>query len=79
VEGSDVPQLHTYVSKPLATRIAARARARGVPVSRYLAELIRRDVDLGWPEGFFERVAGGWKGGRLSRPPQGRLEEREAW
>jgi hypothetical protein len=74
-----VPQLHTYVPKPLAARIAARAKARGVPVSRYLAELIRRDVDLGWPEDFFERVAGGWKSGRLIRPPQGRLEERERW
>ena len=74
-----MPQLHTYVPTPLAARIAARARARGVPVSRYLAELIRRDVDLGWPEGFFERVAGGWKGGRVGRPPQGRLEEREPW
>ncbi len=74
-----MPQLHTYVPKPLAARIAARARARGVPVSRYLAELIRRDVELGWPDDFFERVVGGWKGGRLGRPPQGRLEEREPW
>jgi hypothetical protein len=74
-----VPQLHTYVPKPLAARIAARARARGVPVSRYLAELIRRDVDLGWPGDFFDRVAGGWKGAPMRRAPQGRLEEREPW
>ena len=74
-----MPQLHTYVPKGLAERVAARARARGVPVSRYLADLIRRDVDLGWPEGFFDRVAGGWKGAPLRRAPQGRLEERESW
>jgi len=74
-----MPQLHTYVPKGLAERVAARARARGVPVSRYLADLIRRDVDLGWPEGFFDRVAGGWKGAPLRRAPPGRLEERESW
>jgi hypothetical protein len=30
-------------------------------VSRYLAELIRREVGAGWAEGFFEEVIGGWK------------------
>lgn len=74
-----MPQLHTYVPKNLSARVAARAKARGLPVSRYLADLIRRDVDLGWPDGFFERVAGGWKGTALSRAPQGRLEDREPW
>ena len=74
-----MPQLHTYVPKGLASRVAARAKARGVPVSRYLADLIRRDVDLGWPDGFFERVAGRWQGAPLRRPPQGRLEDRESW
>jgi hypothetical protein len=48
-------------------------------VSRYLADLIRRDVDLGWPDGYFDRVAGGWKGTALQRAPQGRLEDRESW
>jgi len=68
-------QLGSYVPTSLAERVAARARARGVPVSRYLADLIRRDVELGWPDGFFERVAGGWKGAPLRRAPQGRLED----
>lgn len=74
-----MPQLHTYVPKSLAERVAARAKARGIPVSRYVADLIRRDVELGWPDDFFERVAGGWKGAPLRRAPQGRLEDREAW
>ena len=74
-----MPQLHTYVPKSLAARVAARAKARGVAVSRYLADLIRRDVELGWPDDFFDRVAGGWKGAPLRRAPQGRLEDREAW
>ena len=74
-----MPQLHTYVPKNLAARVAARAKARGVAVSRYLADLIRRDVELGWPDGYFDRVAGGWKGSPLRRAPQGRPEEREHW
>lgn len=73
-----MPQLHTYIPARLAAQVAARAKARGVPVSRYLAELIRRDVDRGWPEAFFDRAVGGWQGRRLRRAPQGGLEEREA-
>jgi hypothetical protein len=74
-----MPQLHTYVPKSLALRVAARAKARGVPVSRYLADLIRREVELGWPDDYFDRVAGSWKGAPLRRAPQGRPEDREAW
>ncbi len=74
-----MPQLHAYVTKHLADRVVARARARGVAVSRYLADLIRRDVELGWPDGYFDRVAGGWHGSPLRRAPQGRPEDREGW
>ena len=74
-----MPQLHAYVPKRLADRVAARARSRGVAVSRYLADLIRRDVELGWPDGYFDRVAGGWQGAPLRRAPQGRAEARESW
>jgi predicted nucleic acid-binding protein len=45
-----MPQLCTCVPKSLAARVAARAKARGVPLSRYLADVIRRDVELGWPD-----------------------------
>ena len=74
-----MPQLSTHVPKSLAERVAARAKARGISVSRYLADLIRRDIELGWPDGFFDRVVGGWKGAPLRRAPQGRLEDREGW
>jgi hypothetical protein len=72
-----LPQLHAYVPERVAARIRARAKARGIPVSRYLAELIQRDVDLGWPANFFDRVVGHWKGEALRRPRQGRVEERD--
>ncbi len=33
--------------------------------------------DLGWPPGFFEEVAGGWRGELLVRDDQGEYEVRE--
>ena len=35
------------------------------------------DQALGWPPGFFEEVAGGWKGELLVREDQGQYEVRE--
>ena len=46
-------------------------------LSKYLAEVVGREVDdVRWPEGFFEEVLGAWEGG-IERPPQGLYEERE--
>ena len=72
-----MPQLHLYVPEPLACSIRARAEARGLSVSRYLAEIVCREMGEGWPEGYFEDVVGRWEGDELERPPQGELEERE--
>ena len=74
-----MPQLHCYVSEPTARKIHERAHAAGVSTSRYLAELIRRDIGGGWPEGYFEQVVGGWQGGELTRPEQPTLEQRDAF
>ena len=71
-----MPQLHLYVPEEVAVRIRAKAQARRMPVSRYLAELVRQDVGGGWPDGYFERVVGGWQGEALERPPQGDYEAR---
>ena len=72
-----MPQLHLYVGEDVAATVKARARARGLSVSRYLAALVKEDAARGWPRGFFEEVIGGWKG-TLKRGRQGRLEGREA-
>jgi len=72
-----MPQLHFYVSEAMAAALRARARAQGLPVSRYLAAVLGRDLEEGWPAGFFSEVAGGWQGEPLVRPPQGEAEERE--
>jgi hypothetical protein len=72
-----MPQLHLYVPKELANEVARRAQSRGMSVSRFLADLVRREVVGGWPGGYFEQVAGGWVGEALERPDQGSYELRE--
>ena len=72
-----MPQLHFYVPEPVAARVRQRAMAAGLSASRYLAELVKREVGTEWPQGFFEQVVGGWQGEPLERSPQGAFETRE--
>jgi hypothetical protein len=72
-------QLHCYVSDETAKEIRRRAEAKGLPVSRYLAEMVQREVCGGWPEGYFEAVVGKWQGEAPVRPEQGELEARAAF
>lgn len=71
-----MPQLHCYVPEPLARKLHERAEAAGQSTSRYLAELIRREVSSGWPDGYFEQVVGAWQGA-LERPAQPAAEVRD--
>lgn len=71
-----MPQLHLYVPERLASLVRERARSRRKSVSSYLADLVRREVASGWPEGFFDDVVGGWVGRPLRRPSHGRFESR---
>ena len=72
-----MPQLHLYVNEKTAEYIRRRAEARGMSVSGYLADLVKRDVATGWPDDFFTRIAGGWKGEPLRRNSQGKPETRD--
>ena len=74
-----MPQLHCYVPEPLAHKVQERAAAAGISTSRYLADLIRRDVGSGWPQGYFEQVVGSWQGEELVRPEQPPLDAREVF
>lgn len=65
-----MPQLHLYVPEKDAAELRARARAARMPLSKFLASLVRREIHKGWPPGFFETYFGGWKGEPLERPPQ---------
>lgn len=70
-------QLHFYVPDDVAKRIQEKAKATNLSVSRYLAEIVKREAGGGnlWPEGYFE-LFGTWEGGPLVRPPQGEYEDR---
>jgi len=72
-----MPQLHLYVSDELATEVEKRARKHGLSVSRYLAEVVRRDIVTEWPEDFFDTIVAGWVGEPLERTPQGEQETRQ--
>src|SRR5260221_14022860 len=76
-KGALMPQLHLYVPDQVASLVRQRARARKMTVSGYLAELVRREVAMGWPTDFFDEFVGGWSGTPLRRPPQGRPEGRD--
>lgn len=73
-------QLHCYVPEDIAQRAQQKAAQSGLSLSRYLAELVKRDAGMsaGWPEGYFD-LFGKWEGAPLQRAPQGKLEERESF
>ena len=72
-----MPQIHFYVPRDLASKINDKAIESGMSTSRYVAEIVKRDLASNWPEGFFEEVAGGWQGEALDRPDQGEIESRD--
>ncbi|MDF1555241.1 MAG: hypothetical protein P1P84_19380 [Deferrisomatales bacterium] len=74
-----MPQLHLYVPEDTAGVIRQRAEERGTSVSRYLAEIVRRELTDAWPDGYFRDVVGAWQGGELVRPSQQEFEAREAF
>ncbi len=57
-----MPQLNLYVPEKVADKIRKIAGAKNISISRYLAEVVKREVGEGWPEGYFERVCGKWQG-----------------
>lgn len=71
-------QLHFYVADEEERQLREQARRAGVPLSRYLAELVRQSAGSAgqWPERYFEQVFGGWEGEPLRREPQGDYENR---
>lgn len=76
-----MPQMHFYVAEPLAKALRERAKRRKLPVSRYLAEVATREVKPGaeWPKDYFTKVVGSWKGQRIKRPAQEKLDEPPRW
>lgn len=71
-----MPQLHCYIPEEIAKKLRLKAGQAKLPVSKYLANLVKQDVGENWPDDFFE-VFGSWKGEELKRSPQGEHESRE--
>lgn len=49
-------QLHCYLPDEQAESLRQRAERADMSVSRYLAELARKDLESNWPENYFERL-----------------------
>ncbi len=69
-------QLHCYVPDGVAEKIQQKAKQSHLSVSKYLAELVKRDTASSWPEAYFEHVIGRWQGEALKREPEGEFERR---
>lgn len=52
-------QVTIYLDSELENRVKAAAKARGISVSRCIAEFIREKTDNGWPQEIRE-MAGSW-------------------
>jgi hypothetical protein len=68
-------QLHCYVADELAEKFKKKAESAHLPVSKYLALLVKREVEGQWPEHYFD-CFGAWQGNPLERPEQGDFENR---
>ena len=70
-------QLHFYVPDALAKQIKARAAQAKMPISRYVAELVKRDVGLGWPKDYFKRISSRTSAAAIVHEPSGPPEDRQ--
>jgi len=69
-------QLHCYIPDEIAEQFQKKAAHAHLSTSKYLANLVKREVGNQWPEGYFD-LFGSWEGDPLTRPEQGEYEQRE--
>lgn len=64
-------QLHFYVPDEVETQIRLKAKQANLPLSKYLAEIVKRETGAvnQWPEGYFD-LFDVWQG-----EPQAELTE----
>lgn len=68
-------QLHCYVPDDIAEQFQRKAKCAHLSTSKFLAKLIKNELDPQWPEGYFD-LFGSWEGDPLKRPDQGKHENR---
>jgi len=69
-------QLHCYLPDKEADSLKRRAERAGMSVSRYLAELARRDLVSDWPEDYFQKLFGQPNPAPIERAREGSFETR---
>jgi len=72
-------QLHFYVPDEVEAQIRIRAKQANLPLSKYLAELVKRETcaQNQWPEGYFD-LFDAWQGEPQNRPAELGLETRSS-
>ena len=68
-------QLHCYVPDTIAEQFQQKAKHAHLSVSKYLANLIKREISSEWPDNYFD-LFGSWEGEAIKRPQQGEYEQR---
>ena len=53
-----MPQLFFSVERPVADELARRAAIENLPLSQYLARIVREQVQTDWPDGYLSSVVG---------------------
>jgi hypothetical protein len=71
-------QLHFYVPDEIEAQIRQRAKRAKLPLSKYLAELVKREAGTSnqWPKGYFD-LFDSWLGKPQTRPKELVLETRQ--
>lgn len=70
-------QLHCSVDEATAARLAHEAKKRGISLSRYLAEIIRRGLPTQWPDGYLHGVVGSCADDPIEEPASLPLDDIE--
>ena len=73
-------QLHFYVSDEVETQIRIKAKQANLPLSKYLAQLVKRETGAQnqWPAGYFD-LFDAWVGEPQARPSELALEARASF
>lgn len=71
-------QLHFYVPDEVETQIRIKAKQANLPLSKFLAELVKRETvaQNQWPVGYFD-LLDAWQGEPQVRPSELALETRQ--
>lgn len=73
-----MPQLYFSVDRPLADELARRAADENLPLSKYLARLVREQVQEAWPDDYLTAVIGCCADDPLEEPTDDPPDEPEA-